>query len=153
MTKDQRIVKYCRRCGDEFKCSPSHAKLRKNCSLKCSNNGVQKNTGRTHFKKGHNPTNKGKGQEYISAQGYKWIWANGKKFPEHNFIWCNQPGNLEYVPKGFIIHHLNGIKLDNRPENLVLLDNSTHSHFHLYMKNYNTKRRYDIKDMNIKNEI
>ena len=34
------------------------------------------------------------------------------------------------VPKGFVVHHINLDKTDNRIENLVLLDNRLHSQIH-----------------------
>ncbi len=57
--RDIRVTKICERCGDEFKCSPSHVPFRKNCSRICSAQNGQTNTGRTHFKKGMIPWNKG----------------------------------------------------------------------------------------------
>lgn len=43
---------------------------------------------------------------------------------EHRFLWEQVHGKL---PKGYVIHHLNGIKDDNRLENLVALPRSAHS--------------------------
>jgi 5-methylcytosine-specific restriction endonuclease McrA len=65
MSKDMRVEIICERCDKKFKCSPSHAKRgRKLCSLFCSNHGITKNTGRTHFKIGLIPWNKGMKDEY-----------------------------------------------------------------------------------------
>jgi hypothetical protein len=44
---------------------------------------------------------------------------------EHIVIWEETHGKA--LPKGWIVHHLNGIKDDNRPANLVALPNSKHS--------------------------
>jgi hypothetical protein len=62
MTKDQRIIKICERCGCDFKCSPSQIKRgRRFCSNKCSHQkGIRNNTGRTLFKIGHLSPRKGK---------------------------------------------------------------------------------------------
>ena len=44
---------------------------------------------------------------------------------EHILVWEQTHGKS--LPPGWIIHHLNGIKSDNRPENLVALSNKKHS--------------------------
>jgi len=43
---------------------------------------------------------------------------------EHVLVWEEMHGTL--LPKGWIIHHLNGIKDDNRPKNLVAMPNRKH---------------------------
>jgi len=44
--------------------------------------------------------------------------------PEHVLIW--EKSNKEVVPKGYIIHHLNGKRDDNKPNNLVAMKKSEH---------------------------
>ena len=44
---------------------------------------------------------------------------------EHLLVWEKAHGKLP--PEGWIIHHLNGIKSDNRPENLVALPSTKHT--------------------------
>lgn len=43
---------------------------------------------------------------------------------EHILVWEEAHGKP--LPKGWIIHHLNGIKNDNRPSNLIALPNKKH---------------------------
>lgn len=43
---------------------------------------------------------------------------------EHHVVWEKAHGKP--VPKGWIIHHLNGIKDDNRPENLAAVSRREH---------------------------
>ncbi len=44
---------------------------------------------------------------------------------EHRFVWEQAYGE---IPNGWNIHHINGIRLDNRLENLVALPTRAHSH-------------------------
>lgn len=45
---------------------------------------------------------------------------------EHILVW--EHVHNQKLPKNWSIHHLNGIKDDNRPENLVALPNRKHAH-------------------------
>jgi len=70
-----------------------------------------------------------KGGKYKS-KGYTFIF-NSKGQPkkrhirEHIFVW--EQGHGKPLPKGWIIHHLNGIKDDNRFENLYAMQRAGHS--------------------------
>lgn len=57
--------------------------------------------------------------------GYVYIHVGGKqryKF-EHHIVWEEANGPL---PRGWVIHHLNGIKTDNRLENLAGMPRHEH---------------------------
>lgn len=67
----------------------------------------------------------------VNRNGYKGIW--NPKHPratkagyvlEHVLVWEQITG--EPLPKGWHIHHLNGIKDDNNPRNLVALPSKKH---------------------------
>ena len=45
---------------------------------------------------------------------------------EHILVW--EEYNKRQLLKGYLIHHLNGIKNDNRPQNLVAMKNGEHIH-------------------------
>lgn len=77
-----------------------------------------------------------KGGRTITSQGYILIrvpnhpraqWHNGVKAYvfEHILVW--EQTNNRSLPNGWIVHHLNGIKSDNRPENLLGMPKSGHS--------------------------
>jgi hypothetical protein len=55
---------------------------------------------------------------------------NGIKFINSHVIWTNQKENLPYVPKGFIIHHIDGNGNNDIPENLFLIDKNNHIKLH-----------------------
>ena len=54
---------------------------------------------------------------------------NGKKSScgEHVRVWILNVGE---IPKGYIIHHVNGNKQDNRLENLQCINRSNHAIMH-----------------------
>lgn len=45
---------------------------------------------------------------------------------EHLLVW--EQTHNKTLPKGWIIHHINGIRDDNRPENLMAVSRSKHEH-------------------------
>ena len=80
-------------------------------------------TGRSQSQKG--PANHNWKRGYsIDKKGYIQVIINRKSVPQHRLVWEQHYGA---IPKGHVIHHLNGIKTDNRIENLACLSRRFHS--------------------------
>ena len=139
----------CKNCGKEFEAKRNDAKWCRECqkahihegqSLICPICGGRKKCGESsHCQLCENKLRAKKGDK-------SWNWKGGKSktqsghvvilkpegyetykhryISEHRFIWEQAYGKL---PKGYVIHHFNGVKDDNRRENLVALPRNAHS--------------------------
>ena len=106
-----------------------HAKTAKFCSKNCQITW-QKGEGRKFGEKHHS----WKGGRIKTKSGYFLVKAYGHPYAnpheyvfEHRLVAEKKLGR--YLRKDEIVHHINGIKIDNRPENLVVMgniDNHTH---------------------------
>ena len=118
------------------------------------------------FKKGHNPWNKGtKGVVKANKTSFKKGYESKNKLPlltikkrkendkYRNFIKIAEPNVWVYyskylwekenkikVPKGYVVHHKNFNRLDDRIENLILVSRAEHLSIH----NKNKKQEEDI---------
>lgn len=68
---------------------------------------------------------------YLLILAPKW-YANKQErefVPAHDAIVCRRLG-LSCMPKGYVVHHKNQNKLDNRYSNLMLMTISDHIYYH-----------------------
>lgn len=129
----KRIYNYkCQICNESF---TSKVKTRKFCSFKCAgknaSNKIVNHRGNTNSGEKHHNW---KGGGTINSHGYKEIPLGkaNKKILEHRLVVEQSIGRklsrLEHI------HHINGDKLDNRIENLLILSPSEHSKLHMEMR-------------------
>lgn len=104
------IYKNCKGCGKPFYCIQSRINTAKFCSISCGLRGENNH----NWKNGT-----------LNWAGYKLIMVDGKHVREHRYV-------LERYLKRKLspdeeVHHKNGIKTDNRIENLEILSKGNHS--------------------------
>lgn len=116
----------CDYCGREFETYLCYLK-RKRKNHFCSKNCESK------FKKLNNTRDKWTGGHIGKTTGYKYIRIDGKDEEEHRLVVEKHIGRR--LNKDEVIHHINGIKTDNRIENLIVLSNAEHSKLHGKEKN------------------
>lgn len=165
------IQKECIKCGKPFSVSPSLQRV-KYCSRICywsSKKGIAPkcrnlNLTGNQFAKGKKPWNKGMvWQEMRGVNNPN--WKGGKKLSNgYVFVYCPKHpySSKNYYPLHRLVcelalrrylskseepHHINGIKSDNRPENLYLFPNkSEHIKYHCVVNNpLNLKEQPYIK--------
>lgn len=114
----------CQNCGKEFNIFPSHLKNRKFCSKKCFYT--------SHYYKsncnGYITINKNL-LSIKEQKKFKSMFRKDNNCKEHRII-ASRLLKRPLLQKE-IIHHINGIKTDNHPENLYLFNNNKeHIEYH-----------------------
>lgn len=123
-------LQVCRVCGDEY--------LTKHASFTCSGSCRAK----YRWSKTDPDT---RGKVRIEAKsGYIYIRLGPKKYiGEHRYKMEEQLGRK--LTKSEHVHHINGNKSDNRIENLIVLDRTSHNAIHKSAQSKLRKRTIDGK--------
>ena len=111
----------CQWCRAEFRIrqKPRPDMPHKFCSFKCA----------VAAKAGVRRLNR-KGSRFLAWQGYVFLCLpNGRRIFEHRLIMERALGRI--LLAGEVVHHANGKKADNRPDNLVLMTRSQHGREHI----------------------
>ena len=77
--------------------------------------------------------NEKKPRKYLDKRGYLQVQTPSGRIAEHHLTWSAYNAGLQ-LPKGFVIHHLNGKKTDNRIENLQMMPEEYHLQLHAFMR-------------------
>lgn len=101
-------------------------------------------------RKGHE-SNLWNGGSYKTKHGYIYIRkpehprANRNGYvPEHVYKW--EEANHKILPDDWIVHHINGRKDDNSPENLVAMPRSAHTTMHCTGRTHTESTKSKISD-------
>jgi len=88
------------------------------------------------FQKGHHSyleQNKEKNHNwkggFTKRHGYIMMLHKNKQIHYHQYLWCIENG-IPFIPKGWIVHHRNKNKLDNKSNNLLLVPRNLHTQWH-----------------------
>lgn len=107
--------------------------------------------------------------KYLPKGKNHWNWKDGKK-KNHGYVMifspyhphCDQQGYVRehrlvmekfigrFLDKYEVVHHKNGIKNDNRPENLMLLSKVDHDRMHLIVLGMQTRFKKGMTPWNKK---
>lgn len=125
-------VAICSNCGKEFKtfkCYEKRQHKNRYCSKQCESEHKKLNNTREHWK----------GGTIGKTTGYVYIEIDGKQVQEHRLVMERHLGRR--LSKNEVVHHINGIKTDNRIENLEVMSNAEHARHHSKHKELRTCKK------------
>lgn len=148
----------CGVCGMKFIPRPAQLAqgIGKFCSIPCSIKNVHSLPRTQEWREAISRGNKGrpgkpgatnpawKGGRFVDSYGYVQVWVAVETYiPEHRLVMEKHLGRE--LRSDEIVHHLNGVKTDNRIENLLITDPFTHSLLHF--DDRETQRRLIAKGL------
>lgn len=119
------IKRVCDNCGKEFEthqCYEKRNRKHRFCSKKCEG----------EYRSYNNSVQSWQGGHVSKSTGYKYIMLDGKQIEEHRLVMEKHLGRA--LEKNEVVHHVNGNKLDNRIENLLLMTRPEHQTMHQFSK-------------------
>lgn len=127
MTPSKRNVVVCKKCGGEFHAPPSAR--RKYCSPECyaaTSSEERRREKAVGWRSGESLTDKGYrlilcGKEHPMANNNGYV-------AEHRLVMAEVLGR--HLARHEHVHHVNGDRLDNRPENLEVVSRGQHTRIH-----------------------
>lgn len=126
---DGKIKIKCSNCGTEFVKWKCEITLTNFCKQSCYFSYIKSGKHSTIGQSAEKHPNWQGGRTYINADGYRMVWAfnypgsHQNVIAEHILVIEKKLGRL--LKLGEEVHHINHIRTDNRPENLVIF--SSHS--------------------------
>jgi len=92
-----------------------------------------------------------KGGRAVDRDGYVTVRINGKQYAEHRIVLEKKLGRP--LTHSEIGHHLNGIRNDNRPENLIALPRKRHSPITIIEPHQKRIRELELSIYNLQKEV
>ena len=135
MKKVTRVECKCNQCGITYSVNKFRADKTSYCGRECYNKSfIGKGiSDKNRFKKGHIAHNLGDRTHFDISTGYIRTTISGKREALHRHVWRE---HYEYLPREYIVHHIDRNKLNNKIENLCLMTPQEHSHIHKGGVNY-----------------
>ncbi len=112
------------------------------------------NKARTGYYRAENNPNWRGGKTHFNGYVYLRVGSSKERHHayrgEHILVW--EKANDKPLPKGWVVHHLNGIKDDNRIENLLAISRKLHT-TRMAFEYYEKRIRELEKQLNLLNQI